>query len=306
MNVLPRIRIALATLLVIGFAPAIQGATLDPDDPDDVIRMSLKTSCSLNDLEAAVYWWEGRMYSRVPGEKDRLLFNVTGMNTRHCVTMTDEVRGLGYRSRSRELMLYLDPETDEVLRTWTNPWTGTEVEVIHVANDPPGFGRAVWARDENGEPARTNPYIFKDGVALSGGGAARLFYENPLGGDYQPYVGGWYHAMEFLTGSMPVDDLLDADASNVSDRIISWGRVSKFLPWMEMGDRPGVMIFHTAGLRLENWDQLPEVLKKEIRENYPIYTDPPPIDYDKPRETTWTVVKKVIDERRAQEAESGK
>jgi hypothetical protein len=75
---------------------------------------------------------------------------------------------------------------------------------------------------------------------------------------------------------------------------------------MEMGDRPGVMIFHTAGLRLENWDQLPEVLKKEIRENYPIYTDPPPIDYDKPRETTWTVVKKVIDERRAQEAESGK
>ena len=81
----------------------------------------MKVRCSLNDGDTALYWWEGRMYSRMPAEKDRHLFNVQGMNIRHCETLKDPLRGLGFVARSRELMFYLDPETNEVLRTWTNP-----------------------------------------------------------------------------------------------------------------------------------------------------------------------------------------
>ena len=83
------------------------GAQLNLDDPDDVIRLMMKVRCSLNDGETALYWWEGRMYSRMPAEKDRHLFNVQGMNIRHCETLSDPVRGLGFVARSRELMFYL-------------------------------------------------------------------------------------------------------------------------------------------------------------------------------------------------------
>ena len=107
-------------------AGAAYGGQLDLDDPDDVIRLLMKVRCSLNDGETALYWWEGRMYSRKPAEKDRHLFNVQGMNIRHCETLNDPVRGLGFVARSRELMFYLDPETNEILRTWTNPWTGED------------------------------------------------------------------------------------------------------------------------------------------------------------------------------------
>ena len=151
-------------------AGAAWGGQLYVNDPDDAIRVLMKTRCSMNDGETALYWWEGRMYSRVPGEKDRHLFNVQGMNIRHCETLTDPFRGLGFAARSRELMFYLDPETNEVLRTWTNAWTGEEVEVVQVANDPPGDYRETWARDEEGNPSGAFFYFFKDGVMMHGGG----------------------------------------------------------------------------------------------------------------------------------------
>lgn len=298
-----RTRIALAGLAgsLCLAAGAAHGEQLNLEDPDDAIRLLMKVRCSLNDGETALYWWEGRMYSRKPGEKDRHLFNVQGMNIRHCETLSDPVRGLGFVARSRELMFYLDPETNEVLRTWTNPWTGEEVEVVQVANDPPGNYRENWARDEEGNPSAGLYFFFKDGVMMHGGGAARLFYSNPLGGGYQQNVGGIYHAMEFGTSASPAGEILDGDTPVARDRVISWGRVSKWLPWMKMGDIPGVAVFHTAGMRLSSYDELPAVVMDEITANHPEYVEPPPIRTENPRETSWTVFKDHIDAKREKE-----
>ncbi|NDH92576.1 MAG: DUF1838 domain-containing protein, partial [Actinobacteria bacterium] len=62
--------------------------------------------------------------SRAPGEKDRHLFNVIGINTRQCERHTHPTRGAGFRSVSREIMVYLDPTTGQIIDTWKNPWTG--------------------------------------------------------------------------------------------------------------------------------------------------------------------------------------
>ena len=76
--------IGLASLLVVpvlaaqkkGAAPAPK-PRLDPNKPEDVLAMERKTSCSTEDGKEALYWWKGNVYSRIPGEKDRLLFGVT-------------------------------------------------------------------------------------------------------------------------------------------------------------------------------------------------------------------------------------
>lgn len=101
--------------------------------------------------------------------------------------------------------------------------------------------------------------------------------------------------MEFGTGATPVEDSLDGDADKVKDRVISWARVSKWLPWMKIGDRDGVAVFHTAVMRLDSWDDLPDVVKNEIRENYSTYVTAPTLDDDRPNETSWTVTQKAID-----------
>ncbi|MEJ2534852.1 MAG: DUF1838 family protein, partial [Gammaproteobacteria bacterium] len=197
------------TLLLAGLLAAapVLADTLDLDDPDQALLASNKLFCDNRPETPSLYWWQGVVYSRLPGEKDRHLFNVQGMNMRQCARFEDPVRGLGFRSVSREVMLYLDPETNEVLRSWENPWTGETVEVIHVHNDPVNSRAPRWARDEQGEPVDSfSGHTVVNGTALRGGGAARLFYYNPLAGDYQDWVGGNYHATEFLTMAFPMED----------------------------------------------------------------------------------------------------
>ena len=304
MKTLTSITVAALSLLAAGAASAAGKAQpLDPANADDQLRIQVKMSCSLVEGTSTLYWWSGRMWARVPGEPNRLLFNVHGMNMRQCRVKQDPVRGFCYRSVSREVMLYLDPVTNEVVRRWKNPWSSEEVDVVHVANDPVNARDWYCSRDKDGKPVdRSDNLSFKDDLLLEGGGAARLFYKSPLAGEYQDYVGGTYHAMEFGTSAASAREALDAGDSELQDTLISWVRISRWLPWMKMGDRDGLVVFHTAGMRLDSWEQLPEVVRREVDTRYPTYKAPPPLDDPRPNETSWTVFKKFIDERRAKES----
>ncbi len=272
--------------------------TLDLSDPNDVILVEQKMNCSLNEGETIVYWWQGSAYSRVPGERDRHLFNVEGMNIRACKTFEDEDRGHGFRSVSREVLFYLDPETNEILRTWTNPWTGEEVEVMHVTNDPVNMRRPMHAYSADGKPAQFRGTIVGNRIFTTG--EAPLFYENPLAGEYQAYIGNMYHAMEALNSYVYKDDLLDSEKAKLEHYTLSWARFSEWLPWMKMRGRTGMMIFSTVGARVDSYDDLPDSIKNEIATNYPIYKEPPPIDDARPNVTSWSDFKSQMDARRAE------
>ncbi len=273
-------------------AVAAGAAELDPATAEGNIAINRKIHCSMEDASPQVYQWFGRAYSRVPGEPDRHLFNLDGMNIRQCVGIDDPQRGPGYRMVSREIMLYLDPQTGEVLRSFVNPWTGAENDVIHVANDPVN-GRPNFARTAEGEDI---PFDLGD---MDGQWLMRaevpLFYTNPMAGDYQNYVGGTYHATEIFDFNGDTAELLDADTP-VAYPVVSWVRLAPWLPWMEMGSRAGMMYFNAMGRKLENFEQLSETMRMEIAENYPEYMAPPDLDDDRPNETSWTYMKKIIDQ----------
>ena len=280
----------MAAALLCGSALA-QNNVIDPATAEGYVQLNRKIHCSLEDSSPQVYQWFGRAWSRVPGERDRHLFNLDGMNIRQCVAVEDPVRGVGYRLVSREIMLYLDPETDEVLRTFANPWTGAENEVVHVANDPVN-GRPTFGRTSDGD---VTPFELND---MNGVWMWRievpLFYRNPLGGDYQDYVGGTYHATEIFDFNGDTRALLDT-AIPVAYPVISWVRLAPWLPWMQMGNRAGMMYFNAMGRKLEGAEQLSATMKAEIAANYPEYVAPPPVDDSRPNETSWTYFRKIID-----------
>ena len=143
--------LAAAIALLVAAAPARPAGPLDPARPEDALLLNRKMNCSLEDGLPVIHWWKGTMMSRVPGERDRVLFNVQGMNIRQCGSFSDPKRGPGFRSVSREVMLYLDPQTNAVLERWKNPWTGEEVEVIHVANDPVNMRTPTFAYGADGK-----------------------------------------------------------------------------------------------------------------------------------------------------------
>lgn len=289
-----RILAAAAAVAMLGGAAGAR--TLDLSKPADALLASRKIACSLKDGVPTVFHWSGRVYSRVAGERDRHLYNVEGMNIRQCATVTDAQRGTGYRLVSREIMLYLDPATGEILRKWSNPWTREDVEVVHVANDPVNM-RPTFERNEKGEP-------FKFGARFDGGRAFMsseipLFYDNPLAGDYQESVGNKYHAMEIFDFIADEKTLLDS-TKLTADPSVAWVRIAQWLPWMRMGSREGLMITNATGRMLNRYDELPKLMKDEIAASYPAYTSAPPLDDKRPNETSWTYYKKRVDAQRAQ------
>ena len=263
----------------------------------------MKSTCGTTEEGRIRYfYWEGRGYSRVPGERDRHLFNVLGTNIRHCSVVEDEVRGKGFRSVSREIMVYMDPESGEIIDTWTNPWTGSDVTVLHVANDPVNMRGYRYEKTADGE--ESSPFVLRRyGDVAASAAEIPLFYNNPLAGDYQPYVGGTYHAMEIFDSFYDVDNLTSTRRKSVGDSHLGWVRVAKWLPWMEMGDKPGIMIFNATGFGTFDKDRMPDELMTILRERYPLYQTPPPLDDKRPNETSWTVFKKYIDEKNSESAD---
>lgn len=288
---------AAALLAAATFAAPAAARTLDPSVPEDALEISKRLQCGVSEDEPAVYHWSGNIYGRYPGMPDKLLFKGEGMNIRRCVEVNDPQRGKGWRLISREIMLMLDPKTGQVVNRWENPYTGKTVDVMQIHNDPVN-GRPNFPRGADGKPftlstlRESGPYVF---IPFE----APLFYPNPLAGDYQQYVGNMYHAMEIFDFAALKSDLYDGSRPTAYP-MIAWVRISPWAPWMEMGDRPGQMVFNAMGRKLPGgFEELPAILKDEIRANYPLYEQAPPKDDNRPNETTWTKFKLLEDARRA-------
>ncbi len=269
---------------------------LDLSDPNDALMTTRKVLCSLTDGKPTVLTWTGKVYSHIQGEPDRHLFNIEGFSNRNCKTYQDDVRGYGFRIVAREIVLYLDPETNEVLRMWDNPWSGEQVKVVQTANDPMSVPFPFYALDEDGighefEGTFRNGKVFTIAEKI-------LFYDNPLGGDYQQYVGGMYHASEVFYFFMNEAELLDATNDEVMDLTMTYSRVAPWMPWMQMGGRQGVMYFHAAGQKIPGFEGLSDRMKQEVATYHPIFADPPSLDDFRPMVNSWSVFKQLIDSER--------
>ena len=115
--VLRQLALALAGIIAICISNlSAAESRLDPNKPEEAIKLAQKFTCSLVEGVQTQSWWQGSFYSRVEGEKDRELFKVIGVNVRQCKNYNDPERGPGFRSVSREIMLDLDPETREEIQ----------------------------------------------------------------------------------------------------------------------------------------------------------------------------------------------
>lgn len=273
------------------------GATIDIGTPEGAITAFRKVQCSTEDSRPTVYYWVGETYSRVPGEPDRLLFRFEGMNTRQCVTVIDPIRGRGFRQVSREILFYQDPTTGKIIDEWQNPWSGEVVQVLHIANDPVNFRAPIFPVKADGKPFATDLQVMGDHWWSTT--TVPLFYRNPLGGDFQDHVGGTYHAVEMFNFFGRMSDLADPKTHS-ADVNVAWARISDWLPWMKMRGRAGNLYFNGAGRKLDSYAELPAGMRAAIEARGPIFKEPPPVDDQRPNETSWTYFKKHMEAARKQ------
>jgi len=282
--------ILVAALAAFGLTTAAHAAKIDLTTAEGVVKANRKIQCSLKDDKPVTFYWHGVAIGRRMGEADKVLFNVEGMNTRRCGTVNDPQRGVGFKLVSRELLLYKDPRTGEYLKTWVNPYTGQTVNVLHVANDPVNM-RGQFGKDREGKVARFNGTFLDGQVWVTN--TIPLFYQNVLAGDYQKYVGNFYHATEMFNFFADEKDLLDGNKDEADIRV-AWQRMSDWLPWMEMSGRDGLFYANTGGRTVRKYSDIPQAMRDEIAKNYPEYAEPPPLNDERPNETSWTYFKKKV------------
>ncbi|HMQ09004.1 MAG TPA: DUF1838 family protein [Saprospiraceae bacterium] len=265
------------------------GERLNLENPKDNLEAFVKMRASLDTNENTVYYWTGRIYGNIPGERARPLFDMEAMN----IALIRKVDG-GYQMLTREVALYQDLNTGEYLSQWDNPYTGLTVDVIHVWNDPVNQSYLL--------EGRFGPW----GVPYKRMGNNRLvmysdiwlFYPSPLPvKDYPLHSrSDMYQAAELFQFFMNEDELLDPHTRNVYSEV-GWTRISDFLPWMNMGNREGHLVYQCRGYKIDgDFEKLPEPFKAYILEHHPEYATPPDT-FVTPNMTSWTYFKKVLDEK---------
>lgn len=230
--------------------------------------------------------WTGVMYSNIPQQKQEPLFGLTGMNVASCF---QDKSGTWYFS-SRELMYYLDLETNQPLTKWENPFTNATVPVVHVANSP--------VQGIFGAPTDTMPAELLAGdTILAQPSDVNLFYPNPLFGNdtFAPYAPQpMYEGGEFFKFFIQTADL-KRETSSIPTTWFSWERSSQWLPWMQMGARPGGLFCSTTGSRT-TFEQLPAFMQRDIEERLPLYRQAPGCYQTIPDSTSWTYFQKHFSE----------
>ena len=269
------------------FAWAASSNALDLDDPRQLVEAYVKTVGDTSGAESFTYA-NVVVMAIVPGERGRKLFALEVVGASRFLPIEG-----GYQRLHREVGLYTDLETGAVLTTWRNPLLDRVVEVIHIQNDPVNFPFTV---EQQSGPRRILFDDFGDQIAFHR--EVLLRYPSALTRAEYPLhsAGDWYEAAELFNSFVRREDLENAAITSAPE-FGSWARVGPWLPWMEMADRPGHLLYHGRSTKLmDGIDELPPRLRSYMEKNLPLYLSAPD-EFEEPNETSWTYFKKVLDAR---------
>jgi hypothetical protein len=257
-----------------------KGPRLDLDKPEDNLAAFIKMRATTVENTETVYFWTGSVYSFVPGERTQHLFDMEAYN----VSRILKAEG-GYDMLTREVAIYRDPKTGKILEKWYNPWRKDTVDVLHVWNDPVN------------QQLRLKGRFGSFGVPFTRLGEGRiclnsdifLLYPSPLKVQDFPENARSdnYQAAELFQFFVDENQLLDPGTQNVYSEV-SWTRMSDFLPWMRMGDRPGYLVYQCRGYKMKGYGtgQLPEELRAYVAKKHPEFLSAPAA-YSSPNMTSW-------------------
>ncbi len=276
---------------MLGFGVGIFGQKPDLNKPEDLLTAFVKIRGSLDPAEETVVYDEGIIYAVLPNQPIKALFRFQMYNIGR-YEKTDS----GYNLVTREMLAYQDIKTGEILSKWTNPFTKEEVEVLHVWNDP--VNSRYSARDFSVPFTRlaNNRMCFHIDVPL--------FYPSPLKKADWPKNSrsDMYQAAELFQFFVNEKDLYNKKLKSVPFDI-AWNRFSDFLPWMNMGDSPGHLMYSSRGSKLKGgWNDLPLNIRDFVLKTAPEYQHAPG-SYTTPNMTSWKYFRKVMEERKKKAGE---
>ena len=263
-----------------------QKVKLDLARPEDNLKAYIKTRGSLDSNQDVVFYTEGYIYAVIPEQCTKKLFKFQMYNIARFIPNDS-----GCTQLTREMLVYEDAGTGEILHRWFNPFTNDTVDVLHLWNDP------VNAILKTGRFAID--YMHMGANRLCFYFDLPLFYPSPLPKKDWPQNSrsDMYQSTEMFQFFVNEKDLNSKKIKNIGCDI-TWTRLCDFLPWMQMAGRPGYLLFNSRGYKVvDGWNGLPQNIKNFVLTNAPEYQYAPKI-YTSPNMTSWKYFKKEMEKRK--------
>jgi len=267
----------------------IVSKTLDLDlaKAEDNMLAFVKVRGSLDPEEEVIFYANGKIYGFVEGERDKPLMGYEMYNIgRNIKTGENE-----YQLLTNEVLLYTDLKTGEILEQFTNPYTEEVVDVLHVWNSPVNQEQKLEGR--YGAWGVNHNKYGDDMICMN----ADIFlaYPSPLTIEEYPEnsQSNLYEATELFQFFFSEKDMNNPNLTSVPSTI-SWTRIGPWLPWMNMAQRQGNLVYQGAGYKLleKDFDTMPKILTDYVMKHEPKYRHAP-TEMTKPNETSWTYYKKM-------------
>jgi len=233
-------------------------------------------------------WYKGMVSAVMPGKPVQDLFMMEGFS---CARLLPIEGGVGYHKVLREVGFYREQRfgrAGDIMKTWKNPLTKEEVNVVPIANDPfnyditpnfpepPNYGGLNTGKPFPKIPLKLpwNPQVYNNTARLDT--RINLFYPNALDPDKWPResAGKMNRVTEIFQYNIDLDDLQNPDQTTTKYNG-TWARITPWLPWMLMGQTPGHIVYTTYMGGVDSLDELPQDLVAAAADIDEKYLDAP-------------------------------
>ena len=246
-----------------GRGPALKGPYLDLGTGAGNKLAYARIQGDLDATKQKFFWFKGYLNAVQPGKRIVDLMGTQGFGSIRLVQRPDGA----IERLCREIILYTDLRSGEVLDEWKNPLNGETVKALHVDNDPfnyliedhfptpPAFG----GRNKDVTPPKI-PFVlpwYQHGDWLEMEIHIHLNYPNALQPDKWPREssGPMAQVSEYFAHHVRAEDMQNPKLTTVNYRG-TWNRVTPWLPWMFMGQEPGHCLYNCFMGNTSNLDEI--------------------------------------------------
>jgi hypothetical protein len=236
-------------------------------DPAQNLRSFIKVMGNLDPTVETVSWFGGDIFAvTTPDKPLQKMFGVEGMGVLRIEAQDDG----SYRLFNRECAFYKHPFTNEFVDTWTNPFTGEEVEVSNIHNLVVNAEVApVFKMDFDGEVQEmpfTPPWWVQEKIdtAMSMF-EVHIVAPSPMSVEEWPResAGPFNRISEMFHRSVRLSELQNEDVTSV-DYDGVWTRIGPWMPWMLQGQAEGHLLYRTFMTRPGTIDLMPEAFVQRV------------------------------------------
>jgi hypothetical protein len=229
-----------------GFGPGLKGPYIDLTTGAGNKLAYARIQGDLDFGKQKYFWFKGYVMAIEPQKKIVDLMGASGFGA---IRLLPGENG-SIKRLCREVIVYTDLRSGEVLDDCKNPLTNETVKAVHVDNDPFNYMIEDYFPEMsdfgglNKEKTPRFPFVlpwYQHGNMAEMEVHVHLAYPSALHPDKWPResAGPIAQVSEFFAHHVKVEDLQNPKLTSL-DYTGTWNRITPWLPWMLMGQRTGM------------------------------------------------------------------